>query len=423
MVGVVPGRHSVPPRILILVENLPVPFDRRVWMEACALRDAGFGISVICPRGDGAYRSLYDEREEIRIYRYPLKSRSGLAGHLWEYFAALLCTFALTGVVWLRDGFDAIQSANPPDFFFPIGGLFKLLGKPFVFDHHDLVPETCETRWTGEKLRVMRWMSLVAERATFWTADRVISTNESYRQVAILRGGVSSERVVVVRSAPRMDRFCRVPPDDAHKRGRPYLVVYLGVMGPNDGLDLLISAIRHVVHVRGRQDIQFTLIGTGDMWPMLVRQCDEADIADYVHFTGRIPDDAVLSLLSTADVGVAPDPLDALNDVSTMNKIIEYMALGLPVVAFDLREARVSAQDAAAYARPNHIDDFGDVILDVLASPEMRRQMASAGLRRFREELAWEHQRERLIAMYSDLLSQQPTDALPDRAARPWLSR
>jgi glycosyltransferase involved in cell wall biosynthesis len=388
----------------MLVENLPVPFDRRVWMEATTLRDAGYQVSIICPQGDCAER--FEVRDGITIYRYPLPSLAGVAGHVLEYAWALPMTFLLTGVVLLRDGFDVIHSANPPDLFFLIGGFFKLFGKKFVFDHHDLVPEICETRWTGRSRAILRRMCQWAERATFRTADRVIATNQSYREVAVTRGGVPAERVVVVRSAPSLSRFRPVPPRPELKNGRPFLVAYLGVMGPNDGLEYLLDAIAHIVHSRERTDIQFVLIGAGDLRAKLIARSTALDLEEFVTFTGRIPDDDVIAILSSADICVAPDPKDALNDVSTMNKIVEYMAVGKPLVAFDLREARVSAGDAAVYATPNDAVDFARQVIDLLASPERRCVMGAIGRQRFETTLAWEYQAKSLLALYSDLMGE-----------------
>ena len=389
-------------RILILVENLPVPFDRRVWMEATTLHQAGYGVSVICPQGQ--YRGFYEVLDGISIYRYPLPSLGGIFGHLVEYGIAVPMTFLLTCVVFFREGFDVIQSANPPDFFFVIGALFKLLGKKYVFDHHDLVPEMCETRWTGWKRVVMRRICRAAEWATFRTADRVIATNHSYREVALTRGAVPPDHVVVVRSGPRLDRFRPAPPDSTSKDGRPYRVGYLGVMGPNDGLEYLLEAAAHIVHARKRTDIEFVLIGGGDCYPDLVAMNRRLRLEPFVRFTGRIPDDEVHALLSAADLCVAPDPKDALNDLSTMNKIIEYMAMGKPVVAFALREGRVSAEDAAVYATPNDAVEFGEKILELLAAPEQRHRMGLRGRERFEQQLAWEHQERVLLALYRDLL-------------------
>jgi glycosyltransferase involved in cell wall biosynthesis len=396
-------------RVLILVENLPVPFDRRVWMEATTLTAAGYGVSVICPKGTYGW---YEELEGVRIYRYPLPSLGGVAGHLVEYGIAFPATFLLTWLVFFRDGFDVLQSANPPDFFFLIGAVFQLLGRKFVFDHHDLMPEMCETRWTGWKRTLMHALCTWAERATFRTADRVIATNESYREVALTRGGVRPERVVVVRSGPSLTRFQPPAPPAEANSGRPFLVGYLGVMGPNDGVDLLLRSAAHIVHTLGRTDVQFVLVGSGDLFPQLVEMSRALRLDGWVRFTGRIADREMIELLSRADVCVAPDPKDALNDVSTMNKIIEYMALAKPLVAFDLREARVSAGDAAVYATPNDPADFAQKIVDLLAAPERRREMAAAGRRRFETTLAWEHQREKLLGLYRELLG-EPGESLP----------
>jgi glycosyltransferase involved in cell wall biosynthesis len=396
-------------RILILVENLPVPFDRRVWMEATTLAEAGYGVSVICPQGD--YQERFVVLEGIRIYRYPLPSLAGMVGHLIEYGWAVPATFFLTLLVWCRDGFDAIQSANPPDLFFVIGGFFKLFGKSFVFDHHDLMPEICETRWTGWKRAVLRRVCVWAERVSFRTADRVIATNESYRQVALTRGGVSPERIAIIRSAPRMSRFQPVEPRAELKNGRPFLVAYLGVMGPNDGLQHLLRSIEYIVHGLQRSDIQFILIGGGDLAANMMQMSRDLHLEEHVRFTGRIPDQEVIAVLSTADVCVAPDPKDALNDVSTMNKVVEYMALGRPLVAFDLREVRVSAADAAVYARPNDEVDFARLVVDLLALPERRHAMGERGRRRFESTLAWEHQANVLLALYYDLIGKPPNDS------------
>jgi asparagine synthase (glutamine-hydrolysing) len=251
-------------------------------------------------------------------------------------------------------------------------------------------------------------VSLWLERATFAAADTVISTNESYRAVAIARGAKDPSRVIVVRSGPSLARFVRVAPEPALKDGFAHLVCYLGVMGPNDGLDHLLDAAAHVVHDRGRADVLFVLIGSGDCHPRLVARAAELNLVRNVRFVGRIPDQDVIRYLSTADVGVAPDPKDPLNDLSTMNKILEYMAVGLPVAAFDLVEARVSAGEAGAYARASDPAALGDLVLDLIADPARRQRMGDAGLRRFRDSLAWEHQAPRLLGAYSMLLGRTP---------------
>jgi glycosyltransferase involved in cell wall biosynthesis len=390
-------------RILILDENLPVPFDRRVWMEATTLAEAGYRVNVICPKAK--YTRFYEELENVRIYRYPLPSLESVLGHLLEYAIALPVTFFLTWVVFFRGGFDVIQSANPPDMFFLIGGFFKLFGKKFVFDHHDLMPEICDSRWKGWKHKLTYPLSIWSEKLTFRTADRVISTNGSYREVAIKRGRVKPDRVSVVRSGPSIKSFIPELENHALKKGRKYLVCYLGVMGPNDGLEFLLQSIDFVIHKLLRNDIYFTLIGSGDLQPRLKKMCTKLDLDEYVEFTGRIPERQVREIISTADLGVAPDPKDPLNDVSTMNKIIEYMALGKPLVCYDLKEARVSAGDAAIYAKPNDTEDFARKVIELLEQPERRKMMGDFGRMRFEKELAWDHQKKSLLILYRDLFT------------------
>lgn len=389
-------------KVLLLVENLPVPFDRRVWMEATTLIEAGYQVSVICPKG--TYPKYYEVLEKVRIYRYPLPSLESLLGHTLEYAIALTLTALLTLLVFFKDGFDVIQTANPPDIFFVIGGFFKIFRKNFIFDHHDLMPEICDTRWNGWKHTIAHGLSVWAERRTFRTADRVISTNESYRQVAIRRGKVNPANVAVVRSGPCIASFQPVPPNPVWKRGKAYLVCYLGVMGPNDGLEYLLASIDSIVHERKRLDIHFILIGSGDLLPKLKSLGHQLNLDGHVEFTGRLPNEDVKEIISTADIAVAPDPKDALNDKSTMNKIIEYMALKKPIVSFDLHETRVSAGEAAVYAEPNCTGDFADRIIGLLNQPEKRRSMAEYGRRRFEESLAWDHQQKIYLDLYESLL-------------------
>jgi glycosyltransferase involved in cell wall biosynthesis len=388
-------------KILILVENLPVPLDRRVWMEATTLEEAGYHVSVICPKGK--YAAFHEVIQNVSIYRYPLPSLESVLGHFLEYAIALPVTFILTFVVLFRDGFDVIQSANPPDFFFIIGGFFKIFGKKFIFDHHDLMPEICDSRWKGWKHKVAYHLSVWAEKQTFKTADWVIATNESYRQVAIRRGGVKPDKVVIVRSGPKIENFKPVPVNDTWRKGKEYLVGYLGVMGPNDGIEYLLESINFIVHSLNRTDIHFVLIGSGDLQPKLKRICTRFGLDDFVEFTGRVPDQQVKEILSTADLAVAPDPRDPLNDVSTMNKIIEYMALEKALVCFDLREAKVSAGEAAIYAKPNDAKDFAVKIIELLEQPEKRKEMATYGRKRFLDSLAWDHQKKHLLRLYQEL--------------------
>jgi len=390
-------------KVLIVVENLPVPFDRRVWQEATTLRDAGYQVSVICPKGEGAQKS-HEVIDAIHVYRHPLPlEASGALGYAIEYASALAFEFALALRVLLTRGFDAIHACNPPDLIFLVGGFFKLFGKRFLFDHHDVNPELFEAKF-GHRGMLYRLM-LLLERLTFRVADVSIATNESFRTVALERGRMQPDRVFVVRSGPDLNRMQQVPPDPSLKRGRTYLVGYVGVMGNQDGLDLLLEAVRHIVHTRGRSDVHFGLAGYGTELAGLRALAVKLDVADYVTFTGRLWGRELLTLLCTADVCVNPDRVNPMNDKSTTNKIMEYMALGKPSVQFDTTEGRFSAQEASVYARANDPIDFGERILDLLDDPQRRHQMGAFGRRRFVDKLQWRYEAPKLLAAYEKLFS------------------
>jgi glycosyltransferase involved in cell wall biosynthesis len=393
-------------RILILVENLPSPFDRRVWQEATALRGAGYGVSIICPTGRGCEKH-FEKIDGIEIHRYDLPvEASGALGYALEYGISLACTFALAWKVLLTRGFDAIHACNPPDLFFLIGAFFKLLGKKFVFDHHDINPELYEAKFGR---RDFFWKLMVAlERLTFRTADVSIATNESYRRIAIERGGMDPRRVFVVRSGPSLERLRIVAPQPHLRCGRDYLVGYVGVMGRQEGIDLLLRAAQAIVHRHGRRDIHFGLVGGGTSLEAMKALAAELGVADYVTFTGRVPDAHLLAVLNTADVCVNPDVANEMNDKSTMNKIMEYMALGKPIVQFDLAEGRFSAQEASLYARRNDPDDLAAKIVELVDDPARRAAMGAFGRARVENELEWRYEAPKLVAAYAALWSRAP---------------
>jgi glycosyltransferase involved in cell wall biosynthesis len=387
--------------VCILVENLTVPVDRRVWQEALALRDAGYRVSIVCPKGTG-FRAAYEMLESIEIYRYPIWEASGPLGYLVEYLWALTATLWLTTRAYVRTRFRILQACNPPDLLFLVGLVFKFAGVRFIFDHHDLNPELYDAKFRRRDLfyRVL----CLAERLTFRTAAVSIATNDSYREIALTRGHMTPERVFVVRSVPELGMVHRVESQPELKRGRPYLVVYLGVMGPQDGLDLLLRSIACIVNERQRRDITFVLIGAGAEVSKLKLMAREFAVEDYVDFPGRLPNEAVAAYFSTADLGVAPDPATPMNDKSTMNKILEYMAFGLPVVLYDLTEGRRSAGDAALYARNGDVDDFADQILKLIDSKELRRELGERGRRRIEDRLNWALEKWSLLAAYERAL-------------------
>jgi glycosyltransferase involved in cell wall biosynthesis len=390
-----------PRRILMLVENLPSPFDRRVWQEATTLRDAGYTVSIICPTGKG-YEKKFEILEGIAIWRYDLLLEgAGARGYALEYSAALLQTFVLCWRVLATRGFDVIHACNPPDLFFLIGRFFRLFGKKFVFDHHDLGPELYEAKF-GRRDFFYRLM-LRLERWTFLSADLSIATNESYRRIAIERGGMAPERVTAVRSGPSLARMKIRPPEARLKRGRPHLVGYVGVMGRQEGIDHLLRAVRHLVFDMGRTDIHFGLVGGGTSLEAMRSLAAELGVADFVTFTGRVADDEMLAMLNTADVCVNPDVVNEMNDKSTMNKIMEYMALAKPIVQYDLAEGRFSAQAASLYAKQNEPAELAAKIAELIDDPARRAGMGAYGRRRVENELEWRQEAPKLLAAYDSL--------------------
>ena len=402
--------------VLILVENLPVPFDRRVWQEACALRDAGYIVSVICPTGTGCERR-FEVIDDVFVYRYALPvEASGAAGYLLEYGIALTRTFWLTCRVWWTRGFDVIHACNPPDLFFLIGALFKLVGKKFLFDHHDLNPELYVAKFGRRDL--FHRLLLAFERLTFLTADVTLATNESYRRIARERGRMDPARTFVVRSGPSLERMHIRPPDERLRHGRRYLVGYVGVIGEQEGIDDLLRAVSCIVHELGRLDIHFGLVGDGTALAAMKALASELGVTDFVTFAGRAPDDTMLNVLNTAEVCVNPDKVNEMNDKSTMNKIMEYMALGKPIVQFDLREGRESARHASLYARPGDIRDFAEKLVTLLDDPRRRAAMGAYGRRRVLEELEWRHQIPSLLAAYDALFAAGADEAQAEHLDR-----
>jgi glycosyltransferase involved in cell wall biosynthesis len=391
-------------RVLIIVENLPCPFDRRVWQEARTLASAGYVVSIICPKAPG-YEKSFERIDGIDIHRHRLPTEAdGVLGYALEYSVALAMEFWLSLKVLFGRGFDVIHACNPPDTIFMIGAFFKLFGKKYVFDHHDINPELYEAKFG--KRGFGRRLLVALERMSFGTADMVISTNESYRQIAIERGGKNPEDVFVVRSGPDLTRIKQVAPNPALKKGRRYLVGYVGVMGKQEGIDLLLQAVQLIVYQLKRTDIQFGLVGFGTELPAMRELAKELGVADYVTFTGRAADSELLEMLNTADICVNPDRANDMNDRSTMNKIMEYMAVGKPVVQFDLTEGRISAGDASWYARPNDVADLAQKMISLLADEDQRMRMGAIGRERIERVLSWQHEAPRLLAAYDNLLGE-----------------
>ena len=393
-----------PPRLLIIVQNLPVPFDRRVWLECQALISAGYRVAVVCPKGSG--EPAYEVINSVELYRYrPYAPGGSKVSFIAEYGYSFLATTWETLKARRSGRFAVIQACNPPDIFWPLGLAFRALERTrFVFDHHDLCPELYQSRFpSGPKLPYKGLLAL--ERRTHRAADHVIATNDSYREIAMTRGGKRADEVTVVRTGPDLLRLQPGEADPELRRGRRYLLTYIGVMGPQDGVDIVVRVADIIVNKLGRDDIAFTLIGSGDCFDDLVALRDELGLAGHVEFTGRAPDELVARIMSTADAGLSPDPKNPLNDVSTMNKTMEYMAFGLPVIAFDLRETRVSAGSAAVYVEPNDEQEYAEAVVALMDDEPRRAQMGKLARERVEQELAWSHQESAYLGVYQRLLS------------------
>ena len=403
--GAAGTRRVKPRRVLIIVENLPLPFDRRVWQEANTLKDNGYEVSIICPIGKG-YEARFETINGIDIHRHSLPLEAhGASGYLLEYGAALFHEMRLAMKVAFGKGFDAIHACNPPDLIFLVATPFKWFGsKRFLFDHHDINPELYEAKFDGRHDFFYKLM-LFFERRTFRAAKVVISTNESYKRIAIERGGKAPDDVFVVRSGPSLDRIRILPADPAVKKGREFLIGYVGVIGQQEGIQYLIEAMHIIVNEQNRQDVHCAVIGGGSALAEMQALAAAKGLADHIDFYGRVPDDELLRVLNTADVCVNPDEYNAMNDKSTMNKIVEYMALGKPIVQFDLTEGKVSAGEASLYAKPNDARDMADCIMRLLADPEARTRMGTLGRARVVDTLEWKHQEPILLAAYDKLFA------------------
>lgn len=396
------SRSRTADHLLVIVQNMSVPQDRRVWQECQELVRAGYHVSVICPTGPR--EPTRDEIDGVRLYRYrPAPPTSGFASYAYEFAYSWLRTAWLSAVAYRHRRFDVIQACNPPDTYWLLALLWRLVGVSFVYDQHDLNPELFESRFGEPSTRLERLLHrglIWLEHMTYRVADHVIATNESYRRIAIQRGGQHPDNVTVVRSGPDTTRMRPVRPSRDVSRSGEYLVVYLGVMGPQDNVDVVLEVMAELVHKRGRTDVRAALLGYGDSLPTLKEHATLLGLDDYVEFTGRADKAMIADYLSSADVGLCPDLKTPLNDVSTMNKTMEYMAYCLPSVSFDLHETRVSAGDTAVFVEPGDIAGFADAIEELLDDPDYRVEIGLAARRRVQQHLDWATQAPLYVGVY-----------------------
>jgi glycosyltransferase involved in cell wall biosynthesis len=390
------------PPVLIIVENLPVPLDRRVWQESCALRDAGYEVIVICPKMRG-YNLAEEKLEGIQIYRHWISEEAGgFVGFFREYASALFGEFRLAIKAWLRHRFRVIHLCNPPDLLFLVAFPFKLLGVRIIYDVHDVWPEMFEAKFG--KRGLFYSVTRAAERLTYATANVVLATNESVRRIAVERGHKRPEKVFVVRTAPKIGAVEGVG-DLSLKKGKPFLVGYVGVMGDADGLSYLLDAAAYVVHKKGRKDVRFLLMGTGPEFPRLLEQRKGLRLEEFVDMPGRVTNEYLFAALRTIDLGVSCDPINSYNDHCTMNKVLEYMAFGKAQVLFDLKEGRQSAGEAAVYVPKTSGEELGQAIIATIDDEPGRERMGRIGAERIRNVLNWEKSVQQLLLAYEAALS------------------
>lgn len=395
--------------ILLIIENEAVPFDRRMWNIALALREFGANVTVICPMF-GPDSEKFTILDGIHIYRYRTTFSSGsVLGYVREYAIAFLKTaFVFHKILLRKSRPGVVHVANPPDIFWPLALYLKVFRVRFIFDEHDLSPEAYLSRFGKDEQSggVLYTIQKVFQRLSYKFADAIISTNESYKKKAVAVHPMYAHKTFVVRNGPDTRRFNLRAPDPDLKKGHPFMAAYIGVMAVQDGVEYIIRAMDVLVNHRQIRDLIVYLIGKGDDWPRLRQLVEQYSLSDYVVFTGRIPDEAALEILSTADVCLSPDPYNPLNDISTMTKIMEYMTLGKPIVSFDLQENRFSADRAALYVENNNAVAFADGILTLLHDKELSREMGEVGRKRVTEMLSWEKQSENLVNAYEFVLSQ-----------------
>lgn len=389
-------------KILIIVENLPVPFDTRVWQEATTLAANGYIVSVICPKGKG-YTQEKEFLKGVHIFRHNLpKEGNGAIGYAREYGAALKEELRLAKRIYKEIGFDVIHGCNPPDNIYMVAAYFKKYGVKYVFDHHDICPELFEAKF-GSTSGLLYKSQIWLERQTYKHCDFAFVTNESYKRIAIERGKMDPDKVIVLRSGPKLERMRVMEPVESIKRGFKYMVGYLGVIGQQEGIEYLIEAARYIKE--RDNNIFWGIVGGGPHLETLKKQAHDMGLDDCVEFTGRVPDQQMLEYLNTADVCVNSDKYNSMNDKSTMNKILEYMALAKPIVQFDLTEGRYSAQEASLYAKNNDAVDMADKITELLNDPERRKRMGEYGRDRVVNELSWEHTSKALLDGYEKLFT------------------
>jgi glycosyltransferase involved in cell wall biosynthesis len=390
------------PSCVIIVENLPVPFDRRVWQEAQALNDAGWRVSVICPIS-AQYSKRFEMLDGIAVYRHslPFEARGKLA-FLVEYANALFHEWRLLLKVAFTRGFDVVQVCNPPDILFLNTLPYKLFGKRVVFDHHDLCPELFAAKFAHKG--AFHRLLLIAEKLTMKCADLVISANETYRRVAIERGGKAPDDVVTVYSVPKKAGMRRVTPNEALRKDARLVLGYVGIIGDQDGVDHFVRMLHYLLKDCGRNDIVGVVVGDGPALSATRQVAHDLALTDSITFTGYLRGEELMAAMSTFDIGIIPDPVNEYNDKISMNKVFEYSALGIPSVAYDLSETRQLLGATAQFADDATPEGLARACLPLIDDDELRLERGRAAKALADEKFDWDYEREKYLAAYQRLV-------------------
>ena len=390
-------------RILMLLGNNPFPQDTRVYSEAIALVEAGYSVTVIAQRGED--QPFTDVVDKVKVRRYPAPpDSSSILSYIFEFAYSLLAAFILSLIVFIRDGFDVIHAHNPPDTYVFVALFYKLFGKRFVFDHHDLSPDVFQARSGGNGNRILYKTLMWLEKLTCKVADHVIATNQSYKRIEMARGNVPEENITIVRNGPNLSRMKFAPPIKKYQEMGKSILGYVGVMGVQDGLDYLLRALGHLRYDLNRDDFYCILIGGGGELESLKKLTSKLKLNDYVEFVGFQVGEDLNRHLSTVDICLDPDPANEFNNHSTMIKMAEYMAFSKPIVAFDLTEHRYTAKSAAIYVADNNELAFAKAIEKLMDNPELCATMGKIGRQRVESELAWEYSAKQLLKAYRIIL-------------------
>lgn len=389
-------------KILMLLENNPYPQDSRVRKEAQSLVQAGHQVSIICPAAK--HQPRYETIAGVTVYRYPAPPEAqGLLGYVVEYGYSLVMSFIFSLIVLARSGFDVIHAHNPPDIFVFVALFYKVLGKKFVFDHHDISPELYSVRFAdGGNLRV-RQILMVLEKLSCRAADAVIATNDSYKRIEMERAGISEKRIGVVRNGPSLtEKNTNSPTPQLDTTGKT-VIGYVGIIGYQDGVDYLIRALYHLICDLNCTEVLCLIVGKGDALEAIKHLTREKNLENYVHFAGWVDSGHLAGYFNLMDICAAPEPTNHYNDHCTMIKVMEYMSFSKPIVAFDLPEHRFSAQAAALYTPDNNAFEYARNIQKLIQNPALRQEMGAYGRTRIENTLAWEYQAQELIRIYGNL--------------------